>query len=55
MGTFVPLKTLLRRWEWTTLLAIAVFGILVYLDTGLKAATGYGTVDLQSVQTAMDF
>jgi hypothetical protein len=54
-GKFVPLKTLLRRWVWATILAVSAFGILVYLDNGLKAATGYGTVDLQSVQTAMDF
>jgi hypothetical protein len=55
MGMLVPLKTLLRRWEWTTLLAIAAFGVLAYLDNRLRSATGYGTVDLQSVQTAMDF
>lgn len=51
----MPLKTLLRRWQWTTIWGIAAFGVLAYLDTALKAATGYGTVDLQSVQTAIDF
>jgi hypothetical protein len=51
----VPLKTLLRRWAWTTVLAFAAFGILFYLDHRLKAATGFGTVDLQSARTAMDF
>ena len=51
----VPLKALLRRWEWMTLLAIAAFAVLYSLDTGLKAATGYGTVDLQSAQTADAF
>jgi hypothetical protein len=51
----MPLKALLQRWEWTTLLAIAAFAVLYSLDTGLKAATGYGTVDLQSAQTAAQF
>ena len=51
----MPLKTLLRRWQWTTVLAIAAFGVLFFLDNRLKAATGYGTVELQSVQTALDF
>jgi hypothetical protein len=50
----VPLKTLLRRWEWLTLLAIGAFAILYLLDTVLKSATGYGTVDLQSAQSAAD-
>jgi hypothetical protein len=51
----VPLKTLLRRWEWTTLFALAAFGVLFFLENSLKTATGFGTVDLQSAQTAMDF
>jgi len=51
----VPLKTLLRRWEWLTLFAIGAFAVLSFLDIGLKSATGYGTVDLQSAQTATDF
>jgi hypothetical protein len=51
----VPLKTLLRRWEWLTLLAIGAFAVLYFLDVGLKSATGYGTVDLQSAQTAAEF
>ncbi len=51
----MPLKTLLRRWEWLTLLAIGAFAVLSFLDIGLKSATGYGTVDLQSAQTAADF
>jgi len=51
----VPLKTLLLRWQWTTLLAFAAFAILYSLDTGLKAATGAGTVDLQTAQTAMEY
>lgn len=51
----VTLKTLFRRWALTTLFAVAAFAVLVYFDTRLKAATGYGTRDLQSAQTAMDF
>src|SRR4029077_7640239 len=51
----VPLKTLLRRWEWLTLLAIGAFAVLYFLDVGLKNATGYGTIDLQSAQTAAEF
>jgi hypothetical protein len=51
----VPLKALLQRWQWTTLLAIAAFAVLYSLDTGLKAATGFGTVDLQSAQTSADY
>ncbi|MGZ5924080.1 MAG: hypothetical protein ACXWK2_05845 [Rhizomicrobium sp.] len=51
----MPLKTLLLRWQWITIFAIVAFAILYSFDTGLKAATGFGTVDLQSAQTAMDF
>lgn len=51
----MPLKTLLRRWEWLTLLAIGVFAVLYSFDASLKSATGYGTVDLQSAQSAVDF
>lgn len=51
----MPLKALLRRWEWTTLLAIAAFVVLYSLDTGLKSATGFGTVDLQSAETAVQY
>jgi len=51
----VPLKTLLRRWEWLTLFAIGAFAILYFLDSTLKNATGYGTVDLQSAQSGADF
>jgi hypothetical protein len=54
-GITVPLKALLRRWEWTTLLAIAAFVVLYSLDTGLKSATGFGTVDLQSAETAVQY
>jgi hypothetical protein len=48
------LKTLIRLWLWTTVLAIVAFTVLVVLDQRLKAATGFGTIDLQSAQTAMD-
>ena len=55
LGGLVPLKALLQRWQWTTLLAIAAFAVLYSLDTGLKAATGFGTVDLQSAQTSAEY
>ncbi len=51
----MPLKALLQRWQWTTLLAIAAFAVLYSLDTGLKAATGFGTINLQSAQTGAQF
>lgn len=51
----MTLKTLLLRWQWTTLLAIAAFAVLYSLDNGLKTATGAGTVDLQTAQTAMEY
>jgi hypothetical protein len=54
-GDFVPLRALLQRWQWTTLLAIAAFAVLYSLDSGLKAATGFGTIDLQSAQTSAEF
>lgn len=54
-GDIVPLRALLQRWQWTTLLAVAAFAVLYSLDTGLKAATGFGTVDLQSARTAAEF
>jgi len=54
-GKIVPLKALLQRWLWTTLLAIAAFAILYSLDSGLKAATGFGTSDLQAARTSAEF
>jgi predicted secreted protein len=54
-GEGVPLRTLLRRWQWTVLFAVLSFGVLYYLESRLQAATGVGTVALQSAQTAIDF
>ena len=51
----MPLRTLLRRWRWTVLFAVLSFGVLYYLENRLQVATGYGTVALQSAQTAIDF
>ena len=48
------LSSLIRLWVWTTLLAVLAFAILAETDSALKAATGFGTVDLQSVHTALD-
>ncbi len=48
------LSTLIRLWIWTALLALVAFAILAVTDAKLKAATGFGTVDLQSARTAAD-
>jgi hypothetical protein len=48
----MTVKQLHRNWLWTTLFAIAAFAVLAALDTQLKAATGFGTADLQKVATA---
>lgn len=50
----MSLKSLIRLWLWTTVLAIAAFAVLYVLEHRLVAATGFGTLDLQSAQTAMD-
>ncbi|MEJ0027021.1 MAG: hypothetical protein WDN01_13420 [Rhizomicrobium sp.] len=49
------LSSLIRLWVWTTLLALVAFGILAIADSKLKAATGFGTVDLQSAWDALGF
>jgi hypothetical protein len=49
------LVSLIRLWLWTTLLALAAFGVLVMLDSRLKQATGFGTADLQSANNAAAF
>ncbi len=49
------LSSLIRLWGWTTLLAVVAFAILAITDHKLKMDTGFGTADLQSAQTAMDF
>ncbi len=48
------LSSLVRLWAWTTLLAVVAFAILAVTDSKLKAATGFGTLDLQSARTALD-
>ncbi|MBV9418732.1 MAG: hypothetical protein JO348_03075, partial [Alphaproteobacteria bacterium] len=49
------LKTLIRLWLWTTLLALAAFAVLAYYETVLKSATGFNMRDLQSMTTAYDY
>lgn len=44
-------KALNARWAWTTLAAVALVVLLNVVDGGLKARTGFGTVDLQGVGT----
>jgi hypothetical protein len=51
----MKIRLLTFRWAWTTLAAFAAFAVLAWLDTRLKAQTGYGTVDLQKVATADGF
>lgn len=48
----IPVRSLNRRWGWTSLCAIGAFAVLAVIDRKLKAATGYGTIDLQKVSTA---
>jgi hypothetical protein len=48
------LSSLIRLWFWLTLLALAAFAVLFVLEQRLKAATGFGTLDLQGAQTAYD-
>jgi hypothetical protein len=49
----ISTKALNARWGWTTLASLAVWGALAYCDLRLKAHTGYGTIDLQKAQTAV--
>jgi hypothetical protein len=49
------LRTLIRLWLWTTLMAIAAFAVLIVIDTRLKTATGFGTADLQKLSSADQF
>lgn len=51
----MKLRTLIRLWLWVTLLAIAALAVLAVLDGRLRAATGFGTTDLQSAHTAYEF
>jgi hypothetical protein len=49
------LNTLIRLWIWVTLMAIAALVVLGVLDSRLKAATGFGVVDLQEMNDAMGY
>jgi len=42
------------RWAWTTALAITVMLVLAGLDARIKAASGYGILDLEFVRTAAE-
>ncbi len=44
-------KTLNARWAWTTALTVLLLILLNVLDGVLKARTGYGTVNLQGVES----
>lgn len=48
----IDIATLRRRWGWMTLLALIVMGALWAIDTGVKAASGYGIMDLEAANTA---
>ncbi len=51
----MKLKTLIRLWLWTTILAAAAFAVLAYYEPVLKAQTGFNVRDLQFAATAYDF
>ncbi len=48
----MTIKRQTLRWAVTSILAIAAFAVLIWLDTRLKTETGYGTLDLQKAGTA---
>jgi hypothetical protein len=50
----IPVRSLNRRWAWTSACAIGAFAVLAIIDTKLKSATGYGTADLQRATTTDD-
>jgi len=49
------LSTLIRLWIWVTLMSIAALVVLGVMDSRLKAATGFGVVDLQGMSDAMGY
>ena len=49
------LSTLIRLWIWVTLMAVAALVVLGVLDQRLKAATGFGVIDLQKMSDAMGY
>jgi hypothetical protein len=46
---------LLRIWIWSTGLALAAFMVLAVLDVKLRALSGVGTADLQSLTSAVQY
>ena len=48
-------QVLVRRWAISSILAAAVFAVLLGLDLRLKALSGVGTADLQTFSTAADY
>lgn len=48
----MDLKTVKARWGWATLLTLIVGAALGYMDGRVKAASGYGILDLEFVNTA---
>ena len=44
--------SLRRRWLWTTVLTFVVMAVLGGLDAQIKAASGYGILDLEFTSTA---
>jgi hypothetical protein len=48
----IPVRSLNRRWAWTSICALGALAVLGILDQKLKQVTGYGTIDLQRVSTA---
>ena len=48
-------QTLTRRWAVTTLLGGMIFAVLMASDLRLKALSGYGTADLQSFSSALQY
>jgi hypothetical protein len=46
---------LMRRWGWSTGLAVLVLAILWALDLKLKAETGVGTADIQAFDAPIQF
>ena len=48
-------QMLVRRWAITSISAGAVFVVLLALDLRLKALSGFGTADLQTYSTAIEY
>ncbi len=44
-----------RRWEISTLFALLAFGVLVAVDTNLKARSGLGAADIQGFALAAQY